>query len=573
MGCAVKELNPWAQQLGRDLDPLPIEPGNWQRIVACLNIWNDLRCLQANIDSWYPHVDHVIAVDGAYGGMGCATCASTDGTLEFLRTLAKVELIEAPADGSFWVDQVFKRSQYFTRSRPGDLLWRIDADESFTNAQAIRVAPALDVGWIRYAAPIYRRTQGIPAVFAYRPGLHYVDRHHWVYDGDGRLVSTQQQGGVGLMHRLLPIEMTNSRGARRSIERIHLAKAQRRDQARAEATASPLRTQGHEPLRIVQLAPIDPGITVARLHSAINTTTPHGSVMGIAAQEWTEAPHQFDIPRHAPQLLAAAKSADLLHLHVNYDGMRKLHIMKNDWRGRTIMHHHGTTFRRAVRAFERLDSEIAALRLVSNLELLSYAPGLQYLPNPVPVAQYRGLADGLRPAWQHGTLRIAHSPTKRENKATDAFLRAVDRCRAQGLQVEAVLIECLPWRDALRLKATCHVTFDSFWLGMQNSGLEAAAMGQPVIAGDADCRREYAARMGLVPYTFANDEAQLAEAIERLATDGDYFRDEAARVTTFTLVHHDYAAVTAQYLDLLDDVFGWRDRLTIGNQTARRVPA
>lgn len=556
---ATRTLDAWAVQEGRDLDPLPAAPGNWNRIVACLNIWNDLAELRANYESWYPFVDRVIAVDGAYEGMGGNAGLSTDGTREFLQSLDKVTLVDAPG-----LVQHDKRSLYFREAKPGDLLWRIDADERFENAAAIRSTPHLDVGWIRYTAPIYKREQGIPAVFAYREGLHYRDRHHWVYDAEGELVSTQQRGGAGLIHRLLPITMHNSRGEKRDHIRVQLAKEQRRGQVAAEQQASTLRTQGHEPLRVLQLGVIDPGITIARLHSAINTTSPHSSIMATVANEWTKPPRQYSLRTDRRIVAAALMASDIVHCHINYEGLKFLGVEKRKIKSKLVIHHHGTNLRRFPDRHNRDDAALGAVRLVSNYELMQYGEDLRYLPNPVPFANYQALGELHRPAWKRGTLRIAHSPTKRENKATDIFLKVCERLNAKNLNIEPVLIERTPWADALVAKAGCHATFDSMWLGMQNSGLEGAAMGQPVIAGDVNCRHEYEARHGHVPYTYANDETELEDTIEALATDHDYYQLEQRSVGHFVLEHHDYANVVARYLDLLDEAKGWRNQLTLG---------
>jgi len=37
--------------------------------------------------------------------------------------------------------------------------------------------------------------------------------------------------------------------------------------------------QAHEPLRIFQAGPFDPGGVMSRLHTALNSTTPHESAM------------------------------------------------------------------------------------------------------------------------------------------------------------------------------------------------------------------------------------------------------------------------------------------------------
>jgi hypothetical protein len=259
------------------------------------------------------------------------------------------------------------------------------------------------------------------------------------------------------------------------------------------------------------------------------------------------------------RLTELLRTADVLHCHLDYAGLYRLGRQQFPW---TVIHHHGTMYRTAASTYNGIDAMNAGLRLVSNLELLQYGEGLRFLPNPVPVAWYRRLRQA------HGTsaFRVAHSPSRRALKATDVFLRACTRLHADGLTIEPVLIENRTHADGLRIKGTCDAAFDSFWLGMQCSGLEAAAMGMPVIAGDTDCLREYGDWLGQTPYTFANTEDQLVEQLVRLATDRSFYDAETARVAGYVTAHHDEAAVALRYLDLLDEAFQWRQ--VMGEQTA-----
>jgi hypothetical protein len=177
-----------------------------------------------------------------------------------------------------------------------------------------------------------------------------------------------------------------------------------------------------------------------------------------------------------------------------------------------------------------------------------------YLPIPVPVRDYAALAnaDAAQAARAGGTFRVAHSPTKRAIKGTHTLLVAVEALQRQGVAIEAVLIEDKPHGEALAIKAGCHATFDSFWLGMQGSGMEGAAMGQAVIAGDLQAAHEAAAlNGGPCPWTFADDEPSLIEVLRRLAMDGRYRASEAERVGAYVRRVHDYAAVGARYRDIL----------------------
>ncbi len=551
---------PWGVFKGRELSTTIGAGEPFKRIVVCLNVWQDLEELEANYMTWYPYVDHVIAVDGAYKGMGAKYPYSTDGTVEFLKGLDKVELIETE---EFWVEQCTKRSMYFAAARPGDLLWKIDADEYYENAERIRDYTNFDVGWVRYTAPIYQRPQDIPVMFAYQEGLHYKERHHYVFNRDGELVKTNQLGGKNQIHRLMDIRFHNSRGKHRSRIRVDVAKQHRQEQWNDERRNDPSRGAfGHDPLRILQLGMLDPGAVMFRLHTAINTTTPCESIMATTKREWIEEPRQYSFGDDKDLIRQAAASADIVHCHLSYHEMMSLGIVSD---AKIVIHHHGTMFRKDPLRHRELDGRTAGLRLASNYELLEYGDtDLNWLPNPVPVAEYRRLAEAKRVRWKYGTLRIAHSPTKKENKNTEALVKAVDLLKEWGLDVELVLIHKVPLVECLDMKASCHVTFDSFWLGLQCSGLEAAAMGQPVIAGDEKVAAAYRKHHGEVPYTYANTLDGLTAALEKLATDETFYNQERERVSRYCVEVHDYPVVAQRYLNLLDMKFDWKRRFRVG---------
>jgi hypothetical protein len=176
---------------------------------------------------------------------------------------------------------------------------------------------------------------------------------------------------------------------------------------------------------------------------------------------------------------------------------------------------------------------------------------MEWLPITVPVARYERLSKVPPLSSPAGGFRIAHCPTKRSNEGTDIFLRVCDKLQQRGLPVIPVLMERLTQKDALERKATCDATFDSFWLGIQTSGLEGGAMGHPVIAGDPDVKRLYEQHVGYCPYTYANDATDLERVIERLVLDTDYRAAEAARVAGYVRQYHDYPAVARRYDEML----------------------
>lgn len=310
-------------------------------------------------------------------------------------------------------------------------------------------------------------------------------------------------------------------------------------------------------LRVLQLTQYDPGSAVYRYHSAANTVP---GVRSALVRYGYANPHchlrQWDGQLHKQTVELLAMTADVIHCHMDYRALHhdlKYALRQNQ---RAAITYHGSVLpgdEQRVFVDDETDRRMRAIRFGARPYHARY--GVEhYLPIPMPTADYAALAmeDLAQDIRSQPGFRVAHSPTKREIKGTDAFLAAVENVRMAGVPIEAVLIEGMDHGDALRLKATCHATFDSFWLGMQGSGLEAAAMGQAVVAGD----REAAAEAGKLngghcPWTFADDDFSLSTVLYRLATDDAYYEKEARRVSRYVKRVHDYRAVGAHYTETL----------------------
>ena len=568
---------PWGLLEGCQLNaaPAPVGDLSHKRVVACLNIWNDLALLEQNMPTWLDHVDHVVAVDGPYAWDGWHDAGvrepySTDGTIKYLEALGGEKCTILSRRKDFWPDQLAKRNAYIRACRPGDLLFVVDGDEAVNGAECLRGTEGFDVGWVRveYDA-IYKRRYRQPRVFLWQEGLEYRGRHHWLYVGD-ELLTTHQYAGAGWDNKMLPLLISNQPGLRPE-ERQSVRLAQRRGQVRQEAeevagSASDTKVGARESLRILQLTLYDAGMVVYRLHTAINTCTPHSSIFGgYKDRDAYNSPLQYDVPGDMDLLRHAVREADVIHCHLSYHPL--LQLGEASHRPPVIIHHHGTMLRKATGFRAQQDATESALRLVSNLELLNYGNDLQYLPNPVPVSQYKRLAAAAQVARERaaepGPMVVGHSPSKQSLKGTLQLRQAVQRLKRKGLKIRMELISGASHQESLLRKAACDVCFDSFWLGMQCSGLEQGAMGQPVLAGTEDgIHDRYIDWVGAVPYTEVNSTSELEAALERLYLEPQHRAAEGARVQAFIERYHDYPAVALQYLELLDGAIGWRDRMT-----------
>ena len=81
-----------------------------------------------------------------------------------------------------------------------------------------------------------------------------------------------------------------------------------------------------------------------------------------------------------------------------------------------------------------------------------------------------------------GPLRIVHASNHRMFKGTKYLIEAVDALRSEGEQVELVLVEKVPNRQALELYRSADLIFDNCLMGNYGFfGLEGMALGKPVM--------------------------------------------------------------------------------------------
>lgn len=173
-------------------------------------------------------------------------------------------------------------------------------------------------------------------------------------------------------------------------------------------------------------------------------------------------------------------AADLVHLHGNYKAHRLITTLGGRPAKPIVLHHHGSKYRANPAAYDAAVAEHpqGAIAVAATLDLLNIGPHLTWVPHPVRIDD---MAAHRKPNRGTGRrLRVAHSPTNRAIKSTDAFLAACAR-----VNVEPVLIEGRTWQECLTIKGTCDVMFDQVILGYGVSSIEAWAMGLPVIAGAA----------------------------------------------------------------------------------------
>jgi hypothetical protein len=180
-----------------------------------------------------------------------------------------------------------------------------------------------------------------------------------------------------------------------------------------------------------------------------------------------------------------------------------------------IIYHHGTMFRTDAEEVWAEGEAIGAAQAVSTVDLLLSVPKGKHAHWIPQVIDERAMAAIRRENFvEHQDIVVAHSPTNRAVKGTEAFLGAFRRAERRDRRLRLLMIEWETWASCLRKKATADIFVDQFNLGYGLNSVEAWAMGLPVIAGAtpeilARMRQEYG---GDVPFM----ETSLAEAEDHM---------------------------------------------------------
>lgn len=214
-----------------------------------------------------------------------------------------------------------------------------------------------------------------------------------------------------------------------------------------------------------------------------------------------------------------------------------------------VIHYHGSRFRNNPRPYLREQKRRGLVGLVSTLDLYVIAPDrLEWSPSPYDL---EWLATFRQPLDDE-VLRIAHCPTNRQAKSTEAFLAAVARVKKKR-PVKLLMAEGVDWMTCLRLKGTADVYFDQTAYSYGNNSIEAWGMGIPVIAGaQPDTLAEMKNRFGDLPFFEATEDTIYAALMAMTKPDvrGEY----AARGLEHVRRFHDDAKVVARLQEIYSQV-------------------
>lgn len=188
----------------------------------------------------------------------------------------------------------------------------------------------------------------------------------------------------------------------------------------------------------------------------------------------------INLLRKMPRLLPLVRDYDLLHFH--YSSGLPFGLDFPLWRmlnKKVVMHHHGTDIR--YKGEPWLRSRLAQRIFVSTPDLLEWSRNAIWIPNPLDLEMYpyvgvnKSRANGIDP------IKILHAPSKRWLKGTEHVLSAIKRLKNEGYNIELILVENMPHKEAVEYYKHADIVVDQLligWYGMLAQ--ECMALGKPV---------------------------------------------------------------------------------------------
>lgn len=181
--------------------------------------------------------------------------------------------------------------------------------------------------------------------------------------------------------------------------------------------------------------------------------------------------------------------------------------------------------------------EMAAnLLLTCEFDLLEKNPRLRFLPQPFDDSKF------LPREGENEVLSICHSPTNRAGKGSDVII-AVVRKLERSFPIRFVLIEGLPHRETLALKASCDLAVEQVGnragTGYGMNSIETLAMGIPTLT---ELTPAYARFLPDHPFLVVTEKT-LEEVLVHAIKDPDLRRQKGREGRLWVLKTHGRKAV------------------------------
>lgn len=211
-----------------------------------------------------------------------------------------------------------------------------------------------------------------------------------------------------------------------------------------------------------------------------------------------------------------------------------------------IMTQHGSYFRTKTEKVKQSHMEWDVKKVLgTTADLVKY--GATWLPTAIPAAEYLAIR---RDTPLFGKPIVCQAPSNPKKKNT-AEIEDILGGRAD---LDLLILHHMDHAESIRKRARADVFIDRFRLGLGVAGLEAAAMGIPVIAcSSAEDEGLIRAEVGYLPY-YKADLRGLEEAVDILLSESTVYWEYSDRGLQYIADFHDYPVVAKRYAAICEEV-------------------
>ncbi|HUK95806.1 MAG TPA: hypothetical protein VLU96_12255 [Gaiellaceae bacterium] len=265
----------------------------------------------------------------------------------------------------------------------------------------------------------------------------------------------------------------------------------------------------------------------------------------------------LNLPKQLRAFAWAAPRFDVFHFHagltllprrVNLPALRLMHkgIVFQSWgsdlRGRPASD---------VRYLHRAGAVIVGSYLTRRLAPRGPWPEYDVVPPAIVLTDWQP-----SPTEPGDVLRVAHAPSKRAVKGTDAVLAAVESLQARGAPIELDLIEGVPNREARLRYAAADVVVDQLrigWYGML--AIESMALAKPVVVHlDEEAAAETEEAFGIELPLIRATESTLEDVLAGLVDVRASLPELGRRSREYVERVHAHTTVARQVLEIYERV-------------------
>jgi glycosyltransferase involved in cell wall biosynthesis len=267
------------------------------------------------------------------------------------------------------------------------------------------------------------------------------------------------------------------------------------------------------------------------LKSDVISFQPHQFNYEVDLYRPTRLPIPFRYCERMRSLFKLAGDYDIFHFH--WSSAIPFGLDLPIWKKldkKIILHYHGDDVRgKGSRCFH---SMFADRILVSTPDLLEWSPNAVFVPNPINLEKFQYVGVKAHP----GSVKIIHAPSDRLVKGTEYIIKAVEGLKADGYDVELILVENMPYQQAVELYREADVVVDQLIVGWYGSfAVECMALGKPVCVYIRQDLLSYFQEMPMVN----TSPSRLENDLRRLLEDIGALQDMSRKVRKYAEQVHD----------------------------------